>query len=61
MNLDFLDNGIPVESGNFEKASEDVRKLRVYCKRLGKRVSELTEEELEIFRNNHYDIQRRSC
>ena len=53
MNLDFLDNGIPVESGNFEKASEDVRKLRVYCKRLGKRVSELTEEELEIFRNNH--------
>lgn len=50
MNLDFLDNGLPVESGNFETASEDMRKFRAYCKSLGKTASELTEDELETFR-----------
>lgn len=49
MNLDFLDNGLPVESGNFEKASEDIHEFRAYCKLLGKKPSELTENELNKF------------
>lgn len=52
MNLDFLDNGIPLESGNEDKASEDMHKFRSYCKKIGKRASELTEEELERFRTS---------
>lgn len=49
MNLDFLDNGLPVKSGNLKKASDDVCRFREYCERLGKKANELTEEELEIF------------
>jgi hypothetical protein len=51
MNLNFLDKGLPVESGNFKTASEDMRKFREYCKQLGKNASELTEDELDKFRN----------
>ena len=53
MNLDFLDFGLPVESGHEETATECVRKFREYCLSLGKRASELTEDELEKFRNNN--------
>lgn len=52
MNLDFLDFGLPVVPGNEEAASETMRKYREYCESLGKkRLCDLTEEELEDFRN----------
>ena len=51
MNLDFLDNGIPVEPGNEKVAHESMRRFRKYCESLGKRACDLTEEELEKFRS----------
>ena len=51
MSLDFLDNGLPVESGNWENGSKDVSAFRAYCNSIGKRASELTEEELNAFYN----------
>ena len=51
MNLEFLDAGFPVESGNFEIASEEFAKFRKYCELLGKKPNDLTEEELANFTN----------
>lgn len=52
MNLDFLDNGLPLESGNYEKAAEEITRFRLYCERIGKKTSELTEQELNDYRNS---------
>lgn len=46
-----LDNGIPVVSGNEQAAAETMSRFRNYCKALGKEAQDLTEEELEEFRN----------
>lgn len=45
-NLNFLDNGLPLESGNFEISSNEISKFREFCCYLGKKPSELTEVEL---------------
>lgn len=53
MNLDFLDVGLPLESGNFETASNEIAKFRKYCESLGKKPEQLTEEELKKFYNDN--------
>ncbi len=49
MNLDFLDNGLPLVSGNYEKSVEEITRFRLYCKKIGKKPSELTERELNDY------------
>ena len=49
MKLDFLDNGIPVEQGQFELVKNEVAKFRKYCESLNKPASQLTERELEEY------------
>lgn len=48
MNLDFLDEGLPVEHGNTE-APKVIAKFMKYCKSLNKKASQLTEKELKEF------------
>ena len=49
MNLDFLDNGLPLESGNYKKSTEEMSRFIGYCKKVGKMPSELTEQELSDY------------
>lgn len=49
MNLDFLDNGLPVERIDSEIASQEIFEYRQYCKSIGKKPGHLTQEELEAF------------
>lgn len=49
MDLDFLDNGLPVEREDPEVASREILEYRRYCKSIGKRPGHLTQEELETF------------
>ena len=49
MKLDFLYNSLPLKSGNFETASNEIAKFRKYCESLGKKPRQLTCEELQEF------------
>ena len=49
MSLDFLDVGLPVESDNDEKGSEEITAFRGYCKLLHKSAGQLTKKELETY------------
>jgi hypothetical protein len=49
MNLDFLDNGLPIVPGQGGLAGEEIINFRKYCKSLGKTPSQLTMEELEKY------------
>lgn len=49
MNLDFLDNGLPVERIDPEIASQEIFEYRQYCKSIGKKPGHLTQDELEVF------------
>lgn len=49
MNLEFLDIGLPIETGNFETTSKEIAKFRKYCELLGKTPSKLKSEELQEF------------
>ena len=58
-NLNFLDNGLPLESGNFEISSNEISKFREFCYYIDKKPSELTEVELvkyyELFKLHEKD------
>ena len=49
MNLEFLDNGLPVEWTDPEVASREIFEFRQYCASIGKKPSQLTKAELENF------------
>lgn len=49
MNLDFLDNGLPIEHNDSIDISAEIKNFINYCKTIKKKPSELTEEELNAF------------
>ena len=49
MNLDFLDNGLPVEPIDFEKASNEIRKFKEFCKNVNKTPGQLSEKDLQKY------------
>ena len=55
MNLDFLDNGLPIERNENVDISNEISKFRYYCKSKGKTPEQLTKEEL----NEFYNIKER--
>lgn len=51
MNLDFLDNGLPIEHSENIDVSSEISKFRDYCRSKGKTPEQLTKEELNEFYN----------
>lgn len=49
MNLDFLDDGLPIEHNENIDISSEISKFKDYCNSVGKTPEQLTDEELNKF------------
>lgn len=58
MKLEFLDIGLPLETGNFETTSKEIKSFRKYCELIGKKPEQLTQEELQRYYEKEKTIKK---